>query len=85
MVMPKSWLAERCVDKRTRLQQALALLEGSRLDFIRAVKEGGQEWIVIGLRTADGKHREFIIAQDDEGNGPGALLGLWELAREKGL
>lgn len=75
----------------TRLQKVLSLLKGATVLLAEAVTEddGGSplrsEWIALNLRLANGKELTLIVSQDDEGNGPGALLGLWDFARKQGV
>jgi len=76
----------------TRLQKALALLRGATVVLAEPVTEDDSgallasgEWIALSFKLADGEELSLIVAADDEGNGPGALLGLWGFARKRGI
>lgn len=60
-------------------RRALALLKGATI--VRTGCDDQFPWFEV--QWPDGTKAEFAISRDDEGNGPGALLGLWELVEEK--
>lgn len=47
--------------------------------------EDGEEWIGLSFALKGGEEVSLVVARDDEGNGPGALLGLWDFARKHGI
>jgi hypothetical protein len=69
-------------ERRARRLQALSILVGATIEHVDVNAEGA---FVLGMLLADGKRELFAVACDDEGNGPGALLGLWQVARKRGL
>jgi hypothetical protein len=71
-----------------RLEKAVGLLKGAKIleAVVEPLEEGDKPaWISLLLKLTDGQVIVLIVSRDDEGNGPGALLGLWDLAKERGI
>jgi hypothetical protein len=70
-----------------RMTKALALLNGATVTLAEpAIQEGTDDvWIGLSFKLKDGEEVSFIVSQDDEGNGPGALLDFWGFARKHGI
>ncbi|MCU0912967.1 MAG: hypothetical protein MUC88_00215 [Planctomycetes bacterium] len=62
------------------LLKALRLLVGAKI--VDVGLDDDMPW--VELHMPDDSALVLGISADEEGNGPGALLGLWELARAKG-
>lgn len=78
------------VKPETRLKKVLALLNGATVTLAEPAIEddgfgGGEEWIGLSFKLTSGEEVSFVVSRDDEGNGPGALLGLWAFARKHGI
>jgi hypothetical protein len=69
----------------SRLKKVLALLNGAFVILAEPANEEGEEWIGLSFMLKTGEEVSFVVARDDESNGPGALLGLWDFARKHGI
>ena len=67
--------------QREAWEKALKVMMGARI-VGTGVSADGFPWFCF--EWPDGSAQVMQLSQDDEGNGPGALLGLWELSRSKG-
>lgn len=71
--------------RQTRLEKVMGLFTGAKVLLAAVHYEDGQEWTAFTFQLTDGTEVSLAVSCDEEGNAPGALLGLWELARERGI